>query len=581
MNSCTPAEPAVRHAMRCLFDLEIPASDGVVLRGDLFLPQAEGSYPVILSYGCYAKGQSFQEAYAGQWARMVADFPDIETMTSGLYQCWELTDPELWVPHGYAVLRVDSRGSGSSEGVQDVFSFRETQDYYDAIEWAAAQPWCNGKVGLLGISYYAVNQWMVAALQPPHLAAMIPWEGASDLYRELYYHGGVRCQFLDSWLPRQRPMQHGYGTRGRRSRVTGALVAGEATLSEDELRARRTDKVADVKAHPLPDAYYAGTAADWSKVTIPFLSAANWGGAGLHLRGNMEAFTEAAAPQKWLEVHGLEHWTHFYSPYGVGLQRRFFDHFLKGEDNGWDRQKPVILQVRHVDRFEERHEDAWPLPATRWTEWHLDCATRFMGPAAPASAAAVSYDPTADGITFMTSASPQDLEITGPLAATLYLSSATTDADLFLVLRLFDPEGREHVFRGAMDAHAPVAQGWLRASHRAIDPARSKPWRPFHTHAEPAPLMPHEVCRVEVEIWPTSIVVPKGWRLGLTVRGTDYAYHGPRNPAADCHRYPSQGCGPFLHCDPHDRPPAVTTGTVTLYSGPDTPSRLLVPVIPS
>lgn len=572
----------LRDGMKILFDVEIPASDGTVLRGDVFLPAGlEGqAVPVLASYGCYAKGQSFQEAYANQWARMVEDFPEIEEMTSGLYQCWELTDPELWVPHGYAVLRVDSRGSGTSEGVQDAFSLRETQDYYDVVEWAAAQGWSNGKVGLLGISYYAVNQWMVASMQPPHLAAMIPWEGASDAYRELYYHGGIRSQFVDMWLPRQLPMQYGYGDRGRKSVVTGANVAGAVTLSDEALRANRTDKVSDVLGHPLDDEYYAGCAADWSKVTVPFLSAANWGGAGLHLRGNVEAFTQAASQQKWLEVHGLEHWVHFYSPYGVSLQKEFFDHFLMGKDNGWDQRKPVQLQVRHIEHFEERFEDAWPLPSTEWTDWHLDAAIQHLGPATPAANAATSYAAIGDGVTFRTRPMTAETEITGPLSARLFISSDTVDADLFLALRLFDPSGAEVVFRSAMDAHGPVAQGWLRASHRKIDPARSTPYRPWHTHDDPQPLVPHEVTEVEVEIWPTSIVVPAGYSIGLTVRGTDYVYDGPRNPVGECHRYPSRGCGPFLHACPEDRPPAVFANTVTIYSGPKYPSRLLTPVIP-
>ena len=397
-------DAVTQDGMRIHFDVEIVASDGTILRGDVFLPAGlDGQkVPVLASYGCYAKGQSFQEAYANQWDRMVEDFPEIQDMTSGLYQCWELTDPELWVPHGYGVLRVDSRGSGMSEGVQDVFSLTETRDYYDVVEWAAAQSWSNGKIGLLGISYYAVNQWMVASMQPPHLAAMIPWEGASDAYRELYYHGGIRSQFVDMWLPRQLPMQYGFGDRGRKSRVTGANVAGDVTYDEATLSANRTDKVAEVIAHPTEDAYYTGCAADWSKVTVPFLSAANWGGAGLHLRGNVEAFTEAASERKYLEVHGLEHWVHFYSPYGVALQRDFFDHFLKGEDNGWQTRKPVHLQVRHIDRFEERFEEAWPLPSTNWTDWHLDTAIQHMGPAAPASNSSASYAATGEGITFRT-----------------------------------------------------------------------------------------------------------------------------------------------------------------------------------
>lgn len=574
------SETIERDGMRILIDVPFPARDGTTLRADVYLPAAPGRYPTILSYGCYAKGQSFQQAYAGQWDRMVEDFPAIHDMSSNRYQSWELTDPEIWTREGYAVVRVDSRGSGSSEGVQDVFSYREALDYYDSIEWAAAQPWSSGRVGLLGISYYAVNQWMVASLQPPHLAAMIPWEGAADSYRDMYYHGGIRCQFLDAWLPRQLPMQYGYGDRGRKSIVTGRNVAGAVTLSDAELAANRTDKVAIIKAHPTDDESYDGIAADWSKITIPFLSAGNWGGAGLHLRGNVEAFAQAASTQKWLEIHGMEHWSHFYTPYGVGLQRRFFDHMLKGEANGWDRQKPVILQVRTVDGFVERHEDAWPLPRTQWTDHFLDCGSHFMSTGKPSVAAAKTFDATGPGLTFETAAMAQDTEITGPVVATLYVSSDTSDVDLFVMLRLFDPDGREVVFRAAMDAHAPVAQGWLRGSHRKLDDEKSLPYRPYHVHDTPEPLTPHRIYRMDVEIWPTSIVVPKGYRLALTVKGSDYVYAGPTHPAASCHRYPSRGCGPFLHNDPDDRPASVFAGKTTIYTGAAHASKLLLPVIP-
>src|SRR5919204_311627 len=252
---------------------------------------------------------------------------------------------------------------------------RETRDLYDCIEWAAAQPWSNGKVGLAGISYYAMNQYQVATLQPPHLAAICPWEGASDWYREVYYHGGILSEFAGNWFRRQvETVQHGLGERARKSPVTGESVAGPETLSDAELARNRVELGVEIKRHPLMDSWYGERNLDWSRVQVPMLSAANWGGQGLHPRGNYEAFTQAASEQKWLEVHGLEHWTHYYTDYGVDLQKRFFGHFLKGEDTGWDRQPRVQLQVRHIDRFVERHESEWPLARTEWTRFYLDPA---------------------------------------------------------------------------------------------------------------------------------------------------------------------------------------------------------------
>jgi uncharacterized protein len=158
--------------MQIDWDAPITMDDGVVLRADVFRPADAGKHPVILSYGPYAKGLSFQEGYKGNWARLIKAAPEVLRGSSNKYQNWELVDPEKWVPDGYACVRVDSRGAGCSPGYLDVWSPRETQDLYQCIEWAGTQPWSNGKVGINGISYYAMNQWQAAALKPPHLAAL-------------------------------------------------------------------------------------------------------------------------------------------------------------------------------------------------------------------------------------------------------------------------------------------------------------------------------------------------------------------------------------------------------------------------
>src|ERR687890_2577293 len=158
--------------MRIDWDVPILMSDGTVLRADVYRPLPLGRYPVILTYGPYAKGLSFQEGYPDQWERMVSQHPDVEAGSSNRYQNWEVVDPEKWVPDGYACVRVDSRGAGRSPGRLDPFSPRETDDLAACIEWAAAQPWSSGKVGLNGISYFAMNQWHVASLAPRGLTAM-------------------------------------------------------------------------------------------------------------------------------------------------------------------------------------------------------------------------------------------------------------------------------------------------------------------------------------------------------------------------------------------------------------------------
>ncbi len=572
-----------RDGMRIDWNVPVAMDDGLVLRADVFRPLAEGTYPVILSHGPYAKGLAFQDGYPSAWQRMVERHPDVAAGSSNLYQSWEVVDPEKWVPEGYVCVRVDSRGCGCSPGYIDHFSPRETRDFHDCIEWAGVQPWSNGKVGLNGISYYGINQWQVASLEPPHLAAMCIWEGAADWYRDMTHHGGILSTFWANWYDMQvKTVQYGAGERGGRSRATGELVCGPETLGEAELARNRCDFGAEIRAHPLDDRYHRDRSPDWSKVKVPFLSAANWGGQGLHPRGNFEGFVRAASDRKWLEAHGIEHWTHFYTDYGRKLQLRFFDHFLKGEDNGWDRQPRVLLQVRHPGEvFEERAETAWPLPDTEWRRLYLHTADLSLAAEPQQEAAQLPFEALGDGLTFLTPPLPETTEITGPCAARLVVSSTTEDADIFLVLRVFAPDMKEVTFQGAIDPHTPVAQGWLRASHRKLDPELSRPYRPYHTHDEPQPLVPGEPVALDIELWPTSIVVPAGHRIGLSVRGRDYVYPGGSGGRLSNFKNELTGCGPFLHDDPEDRPASVFGGTTTLHVSATGQPFLLLPVVPA
>ena len=285
--------------MQIDWDVPISMDDGTVLRADIFRPTSEGRYPVILSYGPYAKGLAFQEGYKGNWARLIKAAPEVLQGSSNKYQNWELVDPEKWVPDGYACVRVNSRGAGRSPGYLDVWSERETQDLYLCVEWAGTQAWSTGKVGINGISYYAMNQWNVGALRPPHLAAMCIWEGSSDYYRELCRHGGILSDFLNSWHPRQvASVQHGVGTHGAKSAVTGDLVAGPSTLSKEELAKNCADTPGEANRRRLLDDYYAARTANFEKIDAPLLSAGNWGGMGLHTRGNFEGWLRAGSKQK-------------------------------------------------------------------------------------------------------------------------------------------------------------------------------------------------------------------------------------------------------------------------------------------
>jgi predicted acyl esterase len=277
-------------------------------------------------------------------------------------------------------------------------------------------------------------------------------------------------------------------------------------------------------------------------------------------------------------VHGIEHWTEFYTDYGLDLQKRFFGHFLRGEDKGWQNQPKVQLQVRHVDKFVMRMEKEWPLARTKWTKFHLNPKDLSLSTEPASAEASKSYEGLGDGVTFLTPPLEAETEMTGPSAAKLFVSSETEDADLFLVLRVFSPDMREIVFQGAVDPHTPIGQGWLRASHRKLDPKLSTEYRPYHRHDEKQPLAPGQVYELDVEIWPTCIVVPRGYRIGLSVRGKDYFYPGGGRLSNMKNEF--TGCGPFMHNDPRDRPPEIFGRKVTLHAGPDRLSYVLLPIIP-
>lgn len=569
--------------MEIIWDVPIEMSDGVQLRADVFRPDGAEQHPVLLSHGPYGKGLPFQQGYPSAWDSLIAEHPEVTHGSTGRYQNWEVVDPERWVPEGYVCVRVDSRGTGASPGYLDPFSTRETLDYFECIAWVARQEWSDGNVGLSGVSYYAINQWQVAGMRPPNLRAMCVWEGAADWYRDATHHGGILSTFWANWYELQvMTVQHGQVARRIQNPNSGRMVCGEDELDEETLAKNRIDFGEEIRSHPLIDEHHNQRSADFESIDVPLLSAGNWGGQGLHLRGNVEGFARSASSQKWLEMHGLEHWTHFYTDYGVDLQKRFFGHFLKGQDTGWDTQPPVLLNIRHVDgSFVPRGEQEWPLARTNWTCLHLDLGAGSLEVRPTLDPTMAAYRPMDDVLTLFTEPFQHETELTGPSALRLWLSSKTSDADVFAVLHVIDPLGDEVTFQGAIDPHAPLAQGWLRASHRKLDPKLSAPHRPYHTHDEVEPLTNGDVVALDIEILPFSVVVPAGYKLALSIRGRDYESPAPTGSRLSNFKNELRGCGPFLHDDPRDRPAHIFDGEVTLYSGGDRASYLILPVIPT
>ncbi|MBT3350165.1 MAG: CocE/NonD family hydrolase [Nitrospinaceae bacterium] len=572
----------VKDGMRIDWNVPLKMEDGVVLRCDIYRPDDDGKHPTILTYGIYAKGVAYQEGYPFQWEKMIEDYPEILEGSTNKYQNWEVTDPECWIPHGYACVRFDSRGAGCSEGFMSPNSPKEIEDLYECIEWAGTQEWSNGKVGMLGISYYSRNQWRIAAKHPPHLTAIIPWEGGNDPYRDSGYHGGIMSQFLERWSKHQvMNIQYGRGENGRKNPNTGESATGPHTLSEEELAKNRVNAFDELKKHPFDDEWHQERRADFSEVKIPLLSCANWGGQGIHPRGNFNGFIEAASEQKWLEAHGDSHWSLFSANYGLDLQKRFFDYFLKDEKNGWENTPRVSLNIRHPGgKFVKRDENEWPLARTEWTKFYLDAQSKSLTTDPVATESQVEYEALGDGVTFWMPPREEPMEITGPMASKIFVSSATEDTDLFLVLRLFDPDGREETFMGSTDPNTAIANGWLRVSHRALDPEKSTPQRPYHPHDKAEMLTPGEVYECDVEIVSSCIVIPAGWRLALSVRGQDYIYPGDLSDFAKSFHYGTRGTGGMTHTDLDNRPMAVYGGKVTLHTGGNNGAYVMLPVIP-
>jgi uncharacterized protein len=540
-------------------DVDVPMRDGARLKADVFRPDDKGRFPAILNLGPYQK------------EKLWVPPETLEEQPNPLMN-WETINPQWWVPRGYAAVRVDGRGSGKSPGQYEPWSLAEAVDFHDGIEWAAAQPWCNGNVGLCGISYYAINQWFVANLQPPALKAIIPWEGFADIYRDALFHGGLLSLFMPNWFVAHL-MHH---------------LVGRASQHVPDAWERNTLRF--WLGNSLDSGALRGAQAQWDKITLPLYSVGNWTGMGLHLRGNTEAFMRAASKHKKLRIHTGSHVHPFYTEDGRHDQLRFFDYWLKGIDNGVMDEPPVKLAIRHGrDQVTWRHEHEWPLARTRWTKLYFDLSAPPPGQpvnaatlveANPARESVRTYAASALGSMGSTSAASSqvmgggikpgmgialetpplehDLEVTGPLAAVVWVSSATEDMDLFLTLRNFDPDGNEVLETGQQGTPVPVAKGWLRVSHRELDPELSLPYRPYHRHVRRLYLTPGEVVKVEVEIWPTSMVFKRGHRVRLDVQ--------PRDGA---------GSASYMHYHAD-----YNTGTNTIHAGGERASYLLLPVIP-
>jgi uncharacterized protein len=513
------------------WDVAVPVRDGTILRVNVFRPAGDSRCPVIMSAHPYGKDRlPARGRVSAQYRMLRQPVP----LAFSAWTSWEAPDPAFWVPRGYAVVNCDLRGCGTSGGVGSILSDQEAEDCFDLIEWAAAQPWSTGKVGLNGVSYLAISQYKVAALRPPALAAICPWEGFTDAYRDLLLPGGIREDgFVRMWAR---------GLRGQR-------LDGDIRRAQFE--------------RPLRDAWWRSLVPDLGRIEAPMLVCGSFSDHCLHSAGSFRAFEQAGSAQRWLYTHRGGKWATYYSPGALAAQLRFFDHFLAGADNGQAEEPRVRLAVHDVRDApaEVRGEEEWPLARTDWRRLHLLPGGRLAPAPGGGGEGEVAFDLTTGAAVFRWTV-PEPLELTGPMAAHLRLElRGTGDATLFAGVEKWR-DGRPVHFEGSYGYGLDrVTTGWLRASHRALDAERSQPWAPVHTHLDRRPLAPGEVVDADVALRPSATRFRAGDELRLVVRGRWLSSRNPlwgQLPAA----YEAAGAG-----------------TAVLHCGGRTGAHLLVPAI--
>ncbi|KAL9094465.1 MAG: hypothetical protein Q9165_003315 [Trypethelium subeluteriae] len=565
-------------------DVDVPLKtfETGLIRVNVYRPKDSESgvkYPVLVTYGPYGK-----DAYYETFRK--PSFDEVNPEHKSPHSAWETPDPQYWTARGYAVVRADERGIGQSPGVMDTMSRGTSEAFFDVVEWSASQPWSNGKVGLLGISYYAGSQWRVAARKPKGLAAIVPWEGMSDYYRDRVRHG-------DFWWNLQViPNQYG------KARKEGAPFdeTREGRLSDEELQANLNDQTVDTPKYKFRDEeYYKNRDYNLEDIEVPLLSVANWGGILLHLRGNVEGYVHAGSPIKYLRFITGRHDLPFYYTEEAQLQQSFLDAFLKGEDKvGWSQPgkvPPVSVVLREGDVgfnnasaervYKRREESSWPLPSTQYRRFHLTPSSHLTldAPSPTSASSTLEYqalDSSPAGILqFSTPPFTNRAEFTGHITAHLHVSLAAdppspttpSDLDLFLTLRHLSPDGKEVFYTGTAGDPVPLCKGWLRVSLRATNAAHPyhRPYLPHREYfrSDVQAVRPGEVYEVDVEVWPTNVVVSPGGKLVLEVSGAD-----------------TQGTGIFKHEHPEDRKPEVFRGLNRIHFGEGRENYVVLPFIP-
>lgn len=475
-------------------DVAITVRDGTILRANVYRPNADEPVPALMCAHPYGK-DALPRKFLGRYLTLpqYRVFRQPQQVVFSAYTGWEAPDPAFWVAQGYAVVNLDLRGFGSSDGTGELLGDQQGEDEHDVIEWVAQQAWCTGRVGLAGVSYLAISQYRAAATRPPHLAAICPWEGFSDFYRDFACPGGVQENgFLAMW-----------------SRMT--LRAGRV----------QQDPLAEQQARPLVDEWWQSRNPQLEAIQVPMLVCGSFSDHLLHTRGSFEAFRRVGSTQKWLYTHRGGKWCTFYSDEATQTQLRFFDHFLRDADNGWDQEPAVRIAIHDEGSapVEIRHTSDWPPPDVAWQELHLTPAGTLED-APPTETGEASWV-NADGSTRFVWTAPHPMTLIGPMVVELAASVADADdASVLAAVRLMR-DGREVTFEGSYGFDRDVVtHGWLRVSHRALDPEHSRPWLPVHLHTERHPVGAGEIVPLQIPLLPQATRLRTGDQLVLELRSS-------------------------------------------------------------
>lgn len=527
-----PPAPRTEHVDGMIIerDRTVATASGRTVIADLYRPHGGPPVPVIIAWSPYGKHNP---------APIGVIYPDsgVRPDDIGPRTTFEAPDPDYWIPHGYALVIADIPGTWYATGPATYCSPEEAEDFRDLIEWAGTREWSNGKVGLSGVSYLTVSQWRVAELNPPHLAAINPWEGWTDTYREVARHGGIPETSFWPYIWE------------RWGASTGPIE----------------DLESETAAHPSWDDFWETKAARLERIRVPAWVVGSWSDQGLHSRGTLEGFRRMGSEQKWLDIHGRKKWAEYYRPENVERQRQFFDRFLKGVDNGWEDRPAVRYEVREsFDRGDVAAAESWPLPAARYAALYLG-EDGALGEAPPDAESFVEYDGLASGVgahrVLFEHTFAQRTVIVGHATAELDVSAPDADdMDLFLGLFKRGADGEVVGFAHyAQFEDGPVALGWLRVSHRELDAERSEPFLPVLAHRRELPLEPAGPTHVTIEILPSGTVFEAGESLVLVLQGKDVM------------DYPA-----LVYARHHD---SVNRGRQRVHLGGADPSRLVLPYL--